>query len=71
MKINVAELLVILERQKRLSSDEKGVQPELSLGCFYGLDRGDTEYCERCRHYEGTCKSYLVFFQIINNFRDE
>ena len=63
MKINIVDMLLVIERQKQIDVKHRGAQPLLALGCFYSLRRDDTEYCETCRSYE-TCVSYLRFFEI-------
>ena len=47
---------------------KKGEQPELVLGCFLseGFD-GTKERCEKCKHYEPTCKLYLSNYEIEEN----
>ena len=69
MKIKRSEINLILERQREKDGLEKGLQPELTLGCFRELERDDTKYCERCEHYEITCIYYLFGFEIKESLR--
>lgn len=63
MKIDISEVRDVLEEQEKRDEREKGMQPELSLGCFSGLGREDDDYCQKCRHYQ-TCKLYLETFRV-------
>ncbi len=66
MKIDVNEIKKDLEELSK-RDDEKGMQPELILGCFYGLflkyKIEDDEFCKGCGLYwkcEFTLESYKV-----------
>jgi len=57
MEIDRQKVLEILKVQMRRAESERGMQPELTLGCFYGQNRRDTDFCEKCKNYEGC---YLI-----------
>jgi len=64
MKIDVNKIKNTLEELKKRDESKKGMQPELVLGCFIGLDRGNDDYCRGCSHYKITCLNYLIPFFI-------
>jgi hypothetical protein len=55
----------IKENLERLASkgEERGMQPELILGCFYDLKEEDDGYCKKCDLYwkcEQALKSFII-----------
>ena len=72
MRIDLQKLEKILKTQNLKDDRQKGMQPELTLGCFYGQRKESKPveetnvYCELCRHYE-SCSKYLTFARIIIN----
>jgi hypothetical protein len=72
MRIDLQKLEKILKNQSLKDDRQKGMQPELTLGCFYGQRKDEKSveetgiYCESCKHYEN-CSKYLTFARIIIN----
>lgn len=72
MRIDLDELAIILEKEHSKTDSERGMQPELTLGCFYGQRKNNRPveetsiHCESCRHYD-SCSKYLHFAQILIN----
>ncbi len=61
MKIDLNKIEDTLQNLK--GKEERGFQPEAVLNCFKGLKTGNCDYCETCRSYTVTCKSYLRHFE--------
>lgn len=45
------------------SGEARGMQPELVLGCFYGLKVEDDEHCRGCGLYSWRCKDTLSSYK--------
>ena len=58
MRIKTEEIKEILEKIRK--SEERGYQPDLSLGCFQSIGY-DIERCKKCRSYV-TCELYIESF---------
>jgi hypothetical protein len=61
MRINREKILGLLNELKKRGEEERGMQPLMSLGCFYDLKRDNDEHCKKCPDYE-TCRLYLKSF---------
>ncbi len=70
MLISRWRLREVLDEQKKKDVNSRGYQPDLTAGCFYNLKKEGkpverTEvYCEKCSHYDLTCKFILGAFEI-------
>jgi hypothetical protein len=53
VEIDRKKVFNVLEVQRGRDASERGMEPEMILSCFYGLNRTDTAFCEECRNYEG------------------
>jgi len=62
--------LVSMALQNHLAQEDRAGQPELSFGCFLSLRKEGqavttTEvYCEKCPHFQKTCRAYLEDLRI-------
>jgi hypothetical protein len=63
IKIDLDKIRETLNELKNRDETQKGMQPEMILGCFMSLHRRDTSYCQECRLYEG-CIRTLAFYEI-------
>jgi hypothetical protein len=50
--------------EEQIKTEERGMQPEMILGCFLSLKRGDDEYCKNC-------KLYFKCGYVLDSFRAE
>ena len=66
MKINLIEVVNVLARLRGGVELEKGMQPELSLGCFVRHGMEDTGECEKCKLYY-RCESFLTPYKVKEN----
>ncbi len=63
MEIDREKIKAALEEQVQRAETEKGMEPGMILSCFYGQNRINTDFCEKCRNYE-TCYLTLKQFTV-------
>ena len=52
-----------IEELSEIDFTQKGMQPELVLGCFYELSVNNNSICKKCGFYENKCRSFLEPFE--------
>ena len=68
MKIDVNAIKETLEELSKRNDDEKGVQPELILSCFYDLKIEDDEFCKGCGLY-WKCEFTLEIYKVKEEYK--
>ncbi len=59
VKFNTKSIDELLEKLKNRDPEQKGYQPELTLGCFRGWNVSNNSKCLGCKLYIPVCKKYL------------
>lgn len=63
MEMDFKSLEKYLEKLNGRDESNKGLQPEMIIGCFLGLNTSDDGKCKQCNLYDG-CRITLNTYRI-------